>query len=765
MPAAHEAAVSLINYLIGWICILPSEYYQAVKMFDEIYDSTDIVRGRDDRNDYDIGRIGNHFVVMNCPAAGTHGEIRAAKIATDMRSTFPAIRFMLLVGIGGGSPSKRDVRLGDVVLGTKVVPYREGKETDNGFEMTGQPGSPPSILQSAITRLGFNLSRGLDLQETIHNLGPYAIDRPQKDNLYVKDYIHNDCCDCLKAEPQASGSICTRNSRNDCLVQVHQGVIGSADQVMKKASDRDKFAGLFDIICYEMEAAGIMRTISCLTVRGISDYSDGHKNDAWHSYASLSAAVCAKELLGIITVRSLSQCPLEVTQDEIERWVRGAVRQVNYSIHQSREPQKALQTAKRNLNTIVDRYGLVQELIVPELYKLVEQTDSENDRQVHDTVALLETLQKELQECLNTLCNRVSKQAKRPDNNEAMRQNWKLLKKGIDERLSWVKEVSKATHRILGHAPRRFILTASRKTNKAMQSTGHSIQHVAHQAFEHLKLLMDEYKSRFRANRKDQLKSPHQNGTPLGSIADHEYASSQSDACGPNSNSHPAQDPPIKSLSLRRDHIDDPETRPPGGPSPSSSRSGHIPSDPEFDVSTSQSPPPVPPTIDIVSVPHPPVAPTRSPPVPPTERRPPPPVPRKKRHLSLVPPARPPPQTPLITTSSLILPTGVRHPLSASEDANLSAPSSSVTARQAAEYSDDPPQGDYTLRPHGHSIQPLSAAEPVTDRGSGSEGSPMVSTAPVSREIPDFSASQSFQDLVEQFQREAIMGRPLSVRN
>ncbi|PCH02028.1 Hypothetical protein PENO1_039880 [Penicillium occitanis (nom. inval.)] len=169
--------------------------------------------------------------------------------------------------------------------------------------------------------------------------------------------------------------------------------------------------------------------------------------------------------------------------------VRGRDDRNDYDIGPARA-QKALQTAKRNFNTIVDRYGLVQELIVPELYKLVEQTDSENDRQVHDTVALLETPQKELQECLNTLLNRLE-----------------TSEKEIDERLSWVKEVSEATHRVLGHASRRFILTASRKTNKAMQSTGRSLQHVAHQAFEHLKLLMDEYKSRFRANRKDQSKS------------------------------------------------------------------------------------------------------------------------------------------------------------------------------------------------------------------------------------------------------------------
>jgi hypothetical protein len=231
---------------------------------------------------------------------------------------------------------------------------------------------------------------------------------------------------------------------------------------------------------------------------------------------------------------------------------------------------------------------------------------------------------------------------------------------------------------------------------------------------------------------------------------------------------------------LQKDHVDDPETPPPvQGPSPSSSRSGHSPSVPEFDVSTSQSLPPLPPINDIVSVPQPPAAPTRPSPVPPTD--PPslepsfarainqttstPCATEKKRHLSLVPPAIPPLQAPLITTSTLVLTTGVSNRLSASEDANLSTPFSSVTPRQSAEDSDGLPQGDYTLRPHGRSIQPLSTAEPVTDRKSGSVGSPMVSTVPVSREIPDFSGSRSFQDLVEQFQREAIMGHPLSVRS
>ncbi|KAJ6022104.1 hypothetical protein N7540_007608 [Penicillium herquei] len=335
-----ESTISQIDYLIGWICILPSEYNEAIKMFDEIYDSSNIVQGHNDKNDYDVGRIGNHLVVMNCPAAGTYGQIRAAKIASDMKSTFPAIRFMLLVGIGGGSPYKQDVRLGDVVLGTKVVPYTQGRQGDSGFMITGSTKTPPPILQTAITRLGSRLVQGLNLQKAIEDLGSQIIPRPTKDNLYRNEYGHRSGCDCLKIEAEAFAYISSRHVREKNQVQMHQGVVGSADQVMKNVSYRDQFAGWLDIICYEMEAIGVMETTSCLTIRGIPDYSDGHKNDEWHSYASLSAAVCSKELLKLISAQSLGSCALEVTQEEIERSVRGAIEEVRFSMNRPSEPQK-----------------------------------------------------------------------------------------------------------------------------------------------------------------------------------------------------------------------------------------------------------------------------------------------------------------------------------------------------------------------------------------------------------------------------------------
>jgi nucleoside phosphorylase len=83
---------------------------------------------------------------------------------------------------------------------------------------------------------------------------------------------------------------------------VHYGLIASGNQVIKDAATRDRLREELsnDVICFEMEAAGVMDTFPCVVIRGISDYADYHKNDLWQGYAAATAAACAKELLYII---------------------------------------------------------------------------------------------------------------------------------------------------------------------------------------------------------------------------------------------------------------------------------------------------------------------------------------------------------------------------------------------------------------------------------------------------------------------------------
>jgi hypothetical protein len=70
-----------------------------------------------DYNVYTLSSIGRHNVVI----AGLHtpGNNPAVTIVAQMRTTFPNLKFGLLVSIKGGVPVKTDngmIRLGDMVI-------------------------------------------------------------------------------------------------------------------------------------------------------------------------------------------------------------------------------------------------------------------------------------------------------------------------------------------------------------------------------------------------------------------------------------------------------------------------------------------------------------------------------------------------------------------------------------------------------------------------------------------------------------------------
>jgi hypothetical protein len=84
-------------------------------------------------------------------------------------------------------------------------------------------------------------------------------------------------------------------------VVTHYGTIASGNQVMRSAAERDRVsAELGGVLCFEMEAAGLMNSFPCLVIRGICDYADSHKNKRWQPYAAVAAAAYAKEVLSAI---------------------------------------------------------------------------------------------------------------------------------------------------------------------------------------------------------------------------------------------------------------------------------------------------------------------------------------------------------------------------------------------------------------------------------------------------------------------------------
>jgi nucleoside phosphorylase len=155
------------EYTVGWVCALPVELAAAQEMLDEEHDDLKRDPADNDENLYALGSIGGHNVAIVCLPAGRIGNNSAASVSTQMRATFKAIRFGLIVGISGGVPSaEADIQLGDVVVSQPykvhdgVVQYNVGKTTPSGFERTGSLNSPPQILLSAVNKVRANKVRG-----------------------------------------------------------------------------------------------------------------------------------------------------------------------------------------------------------------------------------------------------------------------------------------------------------------------------------------------------------------------------------------------------------------------------------------------------------------------------------------------------------------------------------------------------------------------------------------------------------------------------
>ena len=75
---------------------------------------------------------------------------------------------------------------------------------------------------------------------------------------------------------------------------------------MKDAIARDRLIKEYNILYFEMKAAGLMNNFPCVVIRGICDYLDSYKNDTWQGYATVSAISYVKELLDIISKHQIA---------------------------------------------------------------------------------------------------------------------------------------------------------------------------------------------------------------------------------------------------------------------------------------------------------------------------------------------------------------------------------------------------------------------------------------------------------------------------
>ena len=317
ISGAFKGKLRCEDYTVGWICAISTENVAAQAFLDEKHEGPEYV-SPNDNNDYTLGKIGKHNVVIAVLPDGEYGISSAAGVARDMLHSFPNVRIGLMVGIGGGAPSpKHDIRLGDIVVSAPrdekggVFQYDFGKTIqDQSFQSTGFLNQPPIVLRTAVNGLKAQYEiEGHSLEEAINSIleekprlrKKYKRPNSSSDRLYQSKITHspNNQASCAAVCGDDLSNLILRPERTESEDNptIHYGLIASANQLMKDALIRDKLAAEKDVLCFEMEAAGLMNHFPCLIIRGVCDYSDSHKNKEWQGYAAMAAAAYAKDLL------------------------------------------------------------------------------------------------------------------------------------------------------------------------------------------------------------------------------------------------------------------------------------------------------------------------------------------------------------------------------------------------------------------------------------------------------------------------------------
>lgn len=210
---------------------------------------------------------------------GWAGNPSASALATQMIERFkPGV--VLLMGIAAGMRGK--VRIGDVVLSERVVAY-EPAALNVGKDGTREVQNRPDItrvshgLQQDVLHYQPDTKRLKERFERLQGVFPAP---PRGKKKEWKEHVASSIT-CRLQETIASGEKLLRDPSK--LLEVRRDIHGK-------------------VTVGEMEAAGLVEAcrlgnVPWLVIRGISDFGDDLKDDAFHGFASKTAAVVMADFI------------------------------------------------------------------------------------------------------------------------------------------------------------------------------------------------------------------------------------------------------------------------------------------------------------------------------------------------------------------------------------------------------------------------------------------------------------------------------------
>jgi nucleoside phosphorylase len=308
------------KYTVGWICATAYDLAAAL-LFLDTKPEEQPYQFLGDGNTYIVGEMGKHNVVITAFPLGEYIPSTATNVASRMQASFPNVKIVLMVGIGGGAPArKHDIRLGDIVVGSPkgvhngvLQCYFDQTTQSHSIQATKPTGNKSSLLLTAVSSLGTEYEmKGHQIEEKINGIlekNPgmqegYKRPDPSSDRLYrtkitCRSNNGASCAEVCSDNPSGLVFRSERTKYEDNPV-VHHGLIASVYQPIDDASVRNKLAADKNVLCFQMGDADLGNQFPCLYICGICGYSDSHKNEEWQGYAAMTAAAYAKDLLGKI---------------------------------------------------------------------------------------------------------------------------------------------------------------------------------------------------------------------------------------------------------------------------------------------------------------------------------------------------------------------------------------------------------------------------------------------------------------------------------
>lgn len=268
-----------------------------------------------------------------------------SQVVSDLKSDAYIISAGICGGTGCDDDQKQPVHLGDVVISTDVARYFDrvrGKELVQPMVDQRFGGNQRLQRQINILKMGddlFQLRRDADdvLREVRSRIstGFFGIGsfqslsasppdgRIHQDRLHKEDHPHmhqepGDCTSCNQEKRlscvKSMTQSCERTGCNAIPISllergppkergplpVHFGVFGSEDVVMRSGNYTRTLLKDKGIVAIDMESRGIWHAAGShiprdvVIIRGVSDYADSHKNDAWQPYAAMASACMIK---------------------------------------------------------------------------------------------------------------------------------------------------------------------------------------------------------------------------------------------------------------------------------------------------------------------------------------------------------------------------------------------------------------------------------------------------------------------------------------